>query len=618
MTKISETQTKQQTTNNPKRIKWHRVYYLLAFLDVLIVIFGLFINHHLISVQRQSVQDNEVWVNRLDKYLALRKVANKVSKPGDDVFASGNPKLERSNMEQNLYVFNGEFKSVFDSLNDVPDRFREPLKDNLSEIDERVQVMSLQSRKIFDSYAQGDTFKAGAEMAKMDDMLGSVNDSLSELHSKVIRIQNDVLKEESEYLSSVQKYEFITAAFVVFMVLVAVFYGNWIKKRIEEAAIENDKNIKLTAANDFINNVFESMADMMITIDDKGIIVNVNAALLNQLGYQENELIGQPVKILTHEETFFSVDEYTNLLSDKKPTQIEKEFVSKSGKKFKCVVSTAILKEYQTAAVVVAKDISQRIEDERKLLDYSTRLEQSNRELEDFAYVASHDLQEPLRKVQAFGDRLNTKYADKLGEDGTDYIKRMQQASARMQTLINDLLSFSRVSTKAEPFVPVNFKAIAEAVVSDLEVRIEETNGKVEIGDLPEIDADPLLIRQLMQNLIGNALKFHHPEKSPVVKVFLNKAIEDYDGRISLNGRANTENYCQIVVQDNGIGFDEKYLDKIFTVFQRLHGRNDYQGSGVGLAVCRKIVERHNGTITAKSIEGQGAKFIITLPLKQS
>lgn len=244
---------------------------------------------------------------------------------------------------------------------------------------------------------------------------------------------------------------------------------------------------------------------------------------------------------------------------------------------------------------------------EEQLILFNNRLQQSNRELQEFAYVASHDLQEPLRKVQAFSDRLARKYADKLEGEGLDYLERMRNAASRMQTLIQDLLTFSRVATKAQPFEPVDLDTVTREVLSDLEVKIEETGAIIEIKDLPTIDADSLQMRQLVQNMVGNALKFRRADTSPHIKIY---------AKASSVGR-NKNQVCRLFIEDNGIGFDEKYTSKIFTVFQRLHGRSEYEGSGVGLAVCRKIVERHNGTIDAKSAPGEGATFIITLPVKQ-
>jgi PAS domain S-box-containing protein len=246
-----------------------------------------------------------------------------------------------------------------------------------------------------------------------------------------------------------------------------------------------------------------------------------------------------------------------------------------------------------------AQDITELLEARQELEVYARKLEQSNRELEDFASVASHDLQEPLRKIQAFGGRLSARFADALGSDGREYLTRMESAAARLQTLIEGLLTVSRVTTEAEPFDAVELGEIAREVVSDLETQLEDTGGRVVVRELPIVEADRLQMRQLLQNLIGNALKFHKPDEPPMVTV--------YEQR-SENGSAS------IAVSDNGVGFEGRYADRIFTAFERLHGRAEYDGTGIGLALCRKIVQRHGGTIEARSVPGVGSTFAFTLP----
>jgi PAS domain S-box-containing protein len=246
-----------------------------------------------------------------------------------------------------------------------------------------------------------------------------------------------------------------------------------------------------------------------------------------------------------------------------------------------------------------AQDITELLEARQELEVYARKLEQSNRELEDFASVASHDLQEPLRKIQAFGGRLSARFADALGSDGREYLARMESAAARMQTLIEGLLSVSRVTTKAEPFDAVDLGEIAREVVSDLETQLEDTGGRVVVRELPIVEADRLQMRQLLQNLIGNALKFHKPDEPPMVTV--------YEQR-SENGSAS------IAVSDNGVGFEGRYAERIFIAFERLHGRAEYDGTGIGLALCRKIVQRHGGTMEARSVPGVGSTFAFTLP----
>src|SRR5262249_20124302 len=247
------------------------------------------------------------------------------------------------------------------------------------------------------------------------------------------------------------------------------------------------------------------------------------------------------------------------------------------------------------------RDMTARKTAVEQLGEFARRLQRSNRELEQFASVAAHDLQEPLRKIEAFSQRLQNKAAAGLDEQSKDYLQRIVQSACRMRDLINDLLSFSRVGTKAQPFARVDLHDIARAVVSDLEERLRQTGGRIEIGPLPAIDADAMQMRQLLTNLIGNALKFRRVEEPPLVRV----------------DAAPQDAALTITVSDNGIGFEEIYLDRIFDLFQRLHGRQEYEGTGMGLAICRKIVERHGGTITAKSMPGRGSTFIVTLPRQQ-
>jgi signal transduction histidine kinase len=253
---------------------------------------------------------------------------------------------------------------------------------------------------------------------------------------------------------------------------------------------------------------------------------------------------------------------------------------------------------------------------ETELRAFNRKLADSNRDLTDFAYVASHDLQEPLRKIMAFGDRLKTKYGDQLGEQGGDYLGRMQNAAGRMQTLIEDLLTFSRVTTRGEPFVETDLNGVVRGVIGDLEVAIERAGATVEIGEFPTIQVDPSQFRQLTQNLIGNALKFRRPDTVAFISVRATRLSDEASAPYDL-AHSCPDGWWQIDVKDNGIGFEQKYADKIFTVFQRLHGRGEFEGSGVGLAVVRRIVERHQGEIWVTSTPGIGTTFHIVVPASQ-
>jgi signal transduction histidine kinase len=267
----------------------------------------------------------------------------------------------------------------------------------------------------------------------------------------------------------------------------------------------------------------------------------------------------------------------------------------------------------QTNAALL-EEIAERKRAERAVRSTAEELERSNRELTQFASVASHDLQEPLRKIQAFGDRLLGQCGDQLNEKGKDYLDRILAATGRMRQLIDGLLEYSRVSTRNQPRVPVDLGQVARDVVSDLEARLHATGGEVQLGNLPTIDADALQMRQLLQNLIGNALKFRRLDTLPRVQV----SAQILPAPLSANGDSQLGLVCELSVQDNGVGFEPAYAERIFELFQRLHGRGEYEGTGMGLAICKKIAERHGGSIAATSEPGEGAKFTVKLPVSQS
>ena len=257
--------------------------------------------------------------------------------------------------------------------------------------------------------------------------------------------------------------------------------------------------------------------------------------------------------------------------------------------------------------VCAGSDITARKQAEMRLQSFAAQLERSNAELQSFASVASHDLQEPLRKIQAFADRLRMKCADQLGSAGLDYLSRMEKAAERMRGLIQDLLQLSRVTSRAQPFEPVDLNQIAVEVLGDLEIAVEKAGASISVEPLPVIEADPVQMRQLFQNLLGNALKFRRPEVSPRIHI-----------RCCLLPDPAQPSHCRLEFEDNGIGFEPKFAEQIFVVFQRLHGRGEYEGSGIGLAVCRKITDRHGGTISAESALNVGTRFLVHLPIKQS
>lgn len=367
---------------------------------------------------------------------------------------------------------------------------------------------------------------------------------------------------------------------------------------------------RLQVSEEGFKDLFDNAPIAYHELDIDGRYTRINRTEEMLLGYTNDELRGRhPSEIIVEKDS--RVVTNAKISGDMPLEPVERTFIRKDGTYISVLNQDRLIRDEDGRTIGIRstlQDITARKHAEEQLKVFNEKLQQSNRELQDFAYVASHDLQEPLRKVQAFSDRLNTKYAAELEGDGLDYLERMRSAANRMQMLIQDLLTFSRVSTKALPFTAVDLKIIISEVLTDLEIKIEETAATIEYADMPTIEADPMQMRQLMQNLIGNALKFKSQGVAPVIKIVAD--------RVAWDGNGNPA-HVRIRVEDNGIGFDQKYTDKIFTVFQRLHGRTEYEGSGVGLAICRKIVERHDGTITAKSNPGEGATFVFTLPLKQ-
>lgn len=385
-----------------------------------------------------------------------------------------------------------------------------------------------------------------------------------------------------------------------------------LKDEVKER-IEAEKEIsKLFHTNKLI---MDSMGEGIYGVDRDGTIILLNKAAERMLGLKFSEVKGKIMHLISHykredgsEYLASQCPVYASFKDGKKKHVTDEVFIRHDGTAFPVeYITNPILEGRKVVGAVVSfNDITKQREAEQQIRQTNYLLQQSNKELENFASVASHDLQEPLRKIQAFGDRLQKCCGNGLDPEARDYLYRMLYASQRMQALIEDLLTFSRVSTQAKPFQKVNVNEAIDDVLSDLEMRIQDTHAKIKVEKLPSIDSDPTQIKQLFLNLISNALKFHKVDVQPQITISGIKG--------PTNGHGRTIQFC---IEDNGIGFDEKYLDKIFQMFQRLHGRDEYQGTGIGLAVCRKIVERHHGRITAHSKPGKGTKFIVTLPIKQ-
>jgi PAS domain S-box-containing protein len=382
------------------------------------------------------------------------------------------------------------------------------------------------------------------------------------------------------------------------------------RKNAEEALIQGKKKFET---------VFNQTFQFIHVLTPEGIVVDVNGTALKFSGRKQEEVIGKMFWELpewrAHKNAESVLSEMINRAAAGELMRHEAPVKSVSAKVITIDLSIKPVKSDSGDIILLlaeGRDITGQKKAAEQIRNYQEELEmrieelnRSNQELEQFAYVASHDLQEPLRKVRAFGDRLVLKYKDALGDEGRNYIERMENAATRMQVLIDNLLNFSRLSRSKEPYIKVNLEELVKSVLSDLEISIEQKKAHIVINELPVIDAIPSQMRQLFQNLLSNALKFSSKEKEPVIILGSEQFTDEYGEEMS-----------RIRVIDNGIGFDEKYADRIFNIFQRLHGRNEYEGTGIGLAVCKKIAENHGGSITAESEPGEGSTFVITLPLE--
>ncbi|RPI30110.1 MAG: PAS domain S-box protein [Chloroflexota bacterium] len=363
---------------------------------------------------------------------------------------------------------------------------------------------------------------------------------------------------------------------------------------------------ELRLSEERFSKAFQATPDALIIIRKKdGLIIDVNTSFEKIFEYSREEAIGKTAQELG---LFSDPSAHQALMGKIRQEQtlqeVEVEVQALSGQVRQVTLSTETLDIHgEACTLTIVHDITARKNAEKIQANYAHKLERSNQELQEFAYVASHDLQEPLRKVSAFGKSLNQMLQDKLSDDEREHFERLLKAATRMQDMINDLLELSRVTTQGKPFQKVELCQVAEEVVSDLDVRISNANGRVEIGDLPIVEADQIQMERLLMNLIGNALKYHREDVPPVIRVS--------GDRIRVKG----SEWVEIRVEDNGIGFDMEFLGRIFQPFQRLHGRSQYEGTGMGLAICKKIAERHGGSITARSEPGKGSIFIVTLPV---
>jgi len=356
---------------------------------------------------------------------------------------------------------------------------------------------------------------------------------------------------------------------------------------------------------------------MIFSLNDEGQVLYANSWMKSFTGYNISELNESRWRMVVREEIFASAWEHWYLhRTANKPLKKEIELKSYATQEYiwHLLSLAPMINEngetmYWIGSLVdihAQKVMEQALRDNKELQETKLLLEEkikelnrSNQELEQFAYAASHDLQEPLRKIVYYSDYLSRYYAELIDDRGKFFLANMIGASQRMTQLIHDLLNFSRIYRESLHLVKTDMNVLAAEAMNDLDVAIKAKCARIDVAPLPVLSVYPMQMRQLFHNILSNALKFSDEQRLPEVKVYA--TVKDTQ--------------IELIFEDNGVGFDEKYLDKMFSLFQRLHSREKYAGTGIGLAMCKKIADLHNGSITASSSPGKGAKFILTLPL---
>ena len=359
----------------------------------------------------------------------------------------------------------------------------------------------------------------------------------------------------------------------------------------------------LKASEDRYRDLFENTKDMIQSVGPDGKLLFVNQAWRETLGYSDQDLESMNLFEIIHPEDRRLCSElFQRAVGGEKLDNVRARFLTKEGRTVAVEGSSSCRFEdgQPVATRGIFHDVTQRDADQQALTRYATALERSNEDLQQFASIASHDLQEPLRAIAGFSELLERRYKDRLDELGQEYIQFIMDGTRRMQTLLGDLLTYSRVSTAGKPFDKVDCRDAVDQALANLRSRIEESQADVQVGDLPKVPADATQLVQLFQNLIGNAIKYRG-EQPPKVKIWAD----------AINGR------WQFAIQDNGIGIAPAWHDRIFVIFQRAIGRTDYPGTGIGLTICQRIVARHNGRIWVESEPGAGSTFYFTLGTEQ-
>ncbi len=446
---------------------------------------------------------------------------------------------------------------------------------------------------------------------------------MTQIHRNIASMISFEQRLYEEKTKSINAYEATSVGLVTAfgIITAAISFLGYIKLRQENRQRDQAEQDRRRSADILkqsemrYRNLNDSSHDAILIADALGNIISWNNMATTIFGYTSREAYSMSLSaILPHEENVL-LKTSTQEVNNSMITRFETIGRTKKGKDVPLEVSLSSWEiKNEIFSGITIRDITDPKRMLERLDNAIKELQRSNEDLEQFAYVASHDLQEPLRKIQTFSDRFMAKFSNQDGIPGQEYLVPMRNAAERMQTLIQDLLSFSRLTKDSSQQQNVDLNTIVNQVMEDLQLAFEEKKGTIKIDELPVLSkANKVQMHQLFLNLISNALKFS--KQDIPAKININYSLIDGKDLTSPDLELSPKlEYHRIEIQDNGIGFENKYLEKIFTIFQRLHGRMEYAGTGIGLAVCKKICKNHKGFITANGVLGEGSTFILYFP----
>lgn len=587
------------------------IYALISFL-LLIGMIGLSVYF------LKNVEDASGWIEyrkytkeRLDDVYAglLELEASQrgfIITGNEEVYETFNPTLAR--IQTNL--------TIIDSLiGGVPEQ-RENLFLLANMIDERIDILVIvagiaEKQEVWNA----DTLKSYVVQGdKLMDNIRAVFSIIDQQEDLIL--QKRTLEVKNSQANAVR-------TLTLFSLIVLVLFAMMFYAIFRENKQKNEVYIKVTKSENRLKTTLSVVGDAIINLDNNGQIWGYNRATETIFGFRNTEAIGfnisQIVRYPIREQIgYIEKSPHFKELQELAGQHMELDGLRLHGNPFPIdFIMEPYHFEEETYYVATLRDISELKQKDLELHNTLYDLQRSNTDLEQFAYVASHDLQEPLRKIQAFGNRLMTKINDpNEQETALTFATKMVHAAERMQKLILSLLDFSRISRNLESQSMVDLNKIINNVLDDFQFRIQEVNAVVHVDPLPKLEAGrEMQLFQLFMNLLSNALKFIEQDRQPIIEVRCTEGMKD-----SWPGLAESnlpyKRYYQISVMDNGIGFDIKYLDKIFTIFQRLQGRTEYEGTGIGLAVCQRVAENHQGLLLAESKKGEGSRFYLYLPIE--